>query len=83
MVSIHIFTGLSRGRVGIKKTVIIDITPLKTTEESIEHSNTLIKGILDSSTDIGIIATDRDGIITLFNKGAEKLLGYRSDELVG
>ncbi len=66
-----------------KETAIIDITPLKTAEERIEHSNTLINGIFDSATDIGIIATDRDGIITLFNKGAERLLGYRSDELVG
>ncbi|HET6430959.1 PAS domain S-box protein [Dyella sp.] len=30
-----------------------------------------------------IIATDPDGIITLFNPAAESMLGYRSEELVG
>ncbi len=31
----------------------------------------------------GIIATDLQGRITLFNKGAERLLGYSSEEVVG
>lgn len=30
-----------------------------------------------------IIATDKSGIITLFNPAAEKMLGYTADELVG
>src|SRR6185369_13981062 len=30
-----------------------------------------------------IIATDRNGLITLFNSGAERMLGYQAAELVG
>lgn len=36
-----------------------------------------------SGTEYSIIATDPDGVITLFNKGAEDLLGYKAEELVG
>jgi PAS domain S-box-containing protein len=39
--------------------------------------------IIDASTLISIIATDTKGTITQFNKGAEKLLGYKREELVG
>ena len=30
-----------------------------------------------------IIATNRDGNVVLFNRGAEALLGYRSEEIIG
>ncbi|MFY3386292.1 CHASE domain-containing protein [Paracidovorax sp. MALMAid1276] len=36
-----------------------------------------------SSAGIAIIATRMDGIITLFNPSAERLLGYQSDEVIG
>jgi PAS domain S-box-containing protein len=37
---------------------------------------------LAASTEVAIIATDTRGIITLFNTGAERLLGYQSSEVV-
>lgn len=30
-----------------------------------------------------MIATDRNGVITLFNPAAERMLGYRADEMIG
>lgn len=39
--------------------------------------------ILAAATEVAIIATDRSGVITLFNAGAEKMLGYAADELLG
>ncbi|SFL99789.1 ATP-binding protein [Marinobacter zhejiangensis] len=53
----------------------------KTTELS--HANTLLNSVLDSATEISIIATDTRGTISVFNHGAERLLGYHADELVG
>jgi PAS domain S-box-containing protein len=42
----------------------------------------LYRQIVEQSED-AIIATDREGVIHLWNGGAEKLFGYRSDEAVG
>jgi signal transduction histidine kinase/CheY-like chemotaxis protein len=36
-----------------------------------------------TSANFSIIATDEQGIIQLFNIGAERMLGYRADEMVG
>src|SRR5687768_8054127 len=35
-----------------------------------------------TSANFSIIATDENGIIQLFNVGAERMLGYRADEVV-
>lgn len=45
--------------------------------------NLLFTNVFRSSSEVSIIATDLQGIITLFNSGAERLLGYPADELVG
>lgn len=43
----------------------------------------LLGNVLDTATEIALIATDLQGVITLFNRGAEQLLGYSADEIVG
>lgn len=43
----------------------------------------LLAGVLRATTEFSIIATDSVGTITVFNAGAERLLGYRADEVVG
>ncbi|MCD8524013.1 MAG: PAS domain S-box protein [Saccharospirillaceae bacterium] len=43
----------------------------------------LLQGVLDSASEVSIIATDKEGIVTLFNQGAERMLGYRAEEFVG
>jgi len=45
--------------------------------------NLLLSSVLRSASQVAIIATDRDGIIRVFNRGAEHLSGYRAEELVG
>ncbi len=47
------------------------------------RSTELLRNVLDAATEFAIIATDPDGRITVFNKGAERLLGYEAAELVG
>jgi PAS domain S-box-containing protein len=42
-----------------------------------------LQSVLDAATQVAIIATEPDGLITVFNRGAEQLLGYRADEMVG
>ncbi|MBR7889170.1 CHASE domain-containing protein [Marinomonas sp. A79] len=45
--------------------------------------NYLLSEVLNASSEVSIIATDLDGNITLFNRGAEKMLCYSAAEVVG
>ena len=47
------------------------------------RTNVLLDGVLTAATEVSIIATDPDGLIRVFNRGAERLLGYSAEELVG
>ncbi len=44
---------------------------------------TLAQLIVESSTDFAIITSDRYGVITSWNPGAEHILGWSEDEMVG
>ncbi len=48
-----------------------------------DQSDALLSNVLDAATEVSIIATDPQGIITVFNRGAELLLGYSADQVVG
>ncbi|WP_439858171.1 PAS domain-containing protein [Pseudomonas syringae] len=41
------------------------------------------RAVFDSAMDFAMILTDRDGIITDWNPGAEQVLGWTQDEMVG
>ncbi len=62
---------------------VSDITQLKQTQISKEKALAQLQGILDAAMDFAIIEGDEKGIITLFSKGAETLLGYKAEEIVG
>lgn len=61
---------------------LTDITDLRQAERERSISDRQRKAILDAATEVSIIATDVQGTIKLFNRGAEKMLGYRAEELV-
>ena len=42
-----------------------------------------MQAVVEGSTQVAIIATDPQGCITVFNSGAERMLGYRAEEMVG
>jgi formate hydrogenlyase transcriptional activator len=54
----------------------------KGAEEALGQSQAMFEGLFESSPD-AIIATGRDGRIARVNAQAEKIFGYRRDELVG
>ncbi|MFX1678515.1 CHASE domain-containing protein [Mitsuaria sp. CC2] len=60
-----------------------DITPIKTALDRLASTASLLQGVLSAATEISIIATDDQGTITVFNSGAERLLGYRAQDVVG
>ncbi|WP_345423455.1 PAS domain S-box protein [Halioxenophilus aromaticivorans] len=64
-------------------TVGMNTTQAKVLLTERDHLNVLFQGVLSTDAGVGIITTDTDGVITLFNRGAELLFGYSGDELVG
>jgi two-component system NtrC family sensor kinase len=60
----------------------IDISDRKRMERELKEANDFLMNLIESSVD-GIIVTDMKGDILIFNKGAENLLGYKSEEVVG
>jgi two-component system NtrC family sensor kinase len=60
----------------------IDISDRKRMEKELKEANEFFMNLIESSVD-GIIVTKMDGEILIFNRGAENILGYRSDEVVG
>lgn len=62
---------------------LFNIDERKKMEEEMSRLAEFQKIMLDG-TDYSIISTtEPDGIITSFNKGAEKMLGYKAEEMVG
>ncbi|MGG2399435.1 PAS domain S-box protein [Pseudomonas sp. SH1-B] len=60
-----------------------DISAARQREDAVVAARAFLQTLLDSATGVSIVATDPNGLITLFNSGAERLLGYRSEEVVG
>ncbi|SCK24282.1 PAS domain S-box protein [Vogesella sp. LIG4] len=56
---------------------------VKERTQELAHVNQLLESVLRAATEMAIIATDPQGNITLFNRGAELMLGYHSVEVVG
>ena len=49
----------------------------------LEEAHNFLNLVLDSSTEYAIVTTDREGRITLFNRGAERMFGYAAAEARG
>jgi PAS domain-containing protein len=47
------------------------------------RSKRLLESVLEAASEVAIIATDRNGRVTLFNRGAENLLGHPAADAVG
>jgi PAS domain S-box-containing protein len=60
-----------------------DISERTRNERELRAAHDLSQAVLDAATEYSIIATDPSGRITVFNRGAERMLGYRADEVVG
>ena len=50
--------------------------------KNLQRTDEFLFNLIESSTD-GIIAADMDGTVIIFNKGAEKLVGYKAEEIIG
>lgn len=62
--------------------IIHDVTERYIALQHLKDNEAFNKAILNGAA-YSIICTDLDGVVTLFNQGAENLLGYRAGEVIG
>lgn len=60
-----------------------DLTERRQAELDLSARERLLSGVLHAATEHAITSTDMNGTLTVFNRGAERMLGYRADEVVG
>jgi PAS domain S-box-containing protein len=70
--------GNGRGYVGMVR----DLSVRKAAEAQLQTVTATRQAILDSAN-VAIITTDTEGLITVFNVGAQRMLGYSQEEVVG
>lgn len=56
---------------------------LKVRTEQAASATATVSQIIDAATNTLLVATDADLIVTHFNRGAQHLLGYTADEVIG
>jgi PAS domain S-box-containing protein len=72
--------GISVRTIGVN----IDVTEARRNEILARRETaSLLQTVLDSASEVAIIATDANLMIKVFNSGAERMLGFTSSEMVG
>ena len=61
---------------------ILAISQERRSERRVVQSEASMRRIIESATSTAVMATDAHGLITVFNPGAEQLLGYGADEVL-
>jgi len=62
---------------------IVDITARKAAELALRASERRYTVLVDGVTDYAIYMVDPNGIVTNWNRGAQRIKGYRSEEIIG
>ena len=73
----------SPGHAGDLRLVILhDVTDRRRKEAEVRRTNELLRAVIEASPP-AIIALDRAGLATLWNPAAERMFGWRADEVIG
>ena len=51
--------------------------------DSVLRNSAQLQAVLNAATEYAIIATDLNGVVTVFNPGAERMIGYAAEEVIG
>ena len=69
---------------GILVTAAIrDISVRKTAEEALRQSEERLRLVVSNAMDYSILMLDLDGRVVSWNEGAERITGYRAEEIIG
>lgn len=83
-VECEVYFGVSERKSGDLKYYVYvrDLSEQRKMDIKLRRANEFLSNIIESSVD-GIIAADMKGKVIIHNKGAENLLGYTGDEVIG
>jgi PAS domain S-box-containing protein len=76
-------SAISYGGRRVASLVIRDITERKRYEEALRASNERFRLLVEGVKDYAIFMLDPDGCIVSWNEGAERISGYRAEEIIG
>jgi len=82
---VHDFTVIKKekGKPTYYHGYLVDITKRKETEESLKESEEKYRMMVDSVEDYAIFMLDDKGHVVSWNKGAERIKGYKAEEIIG
>jgi len=63
--------------------VFSDVTAVRRAAAEVARARDLFSGVLDAATELAIVSTDVQGLVTVFNTGAERLLGHPAEDVIG
>ncbi len=78
-------TCMAVSRLGAKTITCLylrDLTSRILIERELHKTNAFLTNIIQSSVD-GIVVVDKKGVPLIFNEGAERILGYKAEEMIG
>jgi len=78
-------TCLASARVGNNVLICVyfrDLTERIAIERQLREANSFLENIIHSSVD-GIVVLDKKGEVIIFNEGAERILGFKAEDVIG
>ncbi|HYW57156.1 MAG TPA: chemotaxis protein CheB [Polaromonas sp.] len=61
----------------------VDVTALRKAEEAVRRSEERLHIAAETTKDYAILTVDEEGLITTWNAGAERVFGYKEEEVLG